>query len=519
MKRLPWHSLMFLLFPVLFMYAQNIEMTKLADIGSPVLKTIAAGIMLFLLSRLVFRSWIKAGILTSVISVLFFSYGAYHNYLYTYSIPFPFKNIRLDHNFYKWSGLVILILTCWRLLKMSAEPLKLNSLLNFISLVLVGISLYNIVSFHLTNSETSKTSKNIHANDSISIPSHRPSIYYLIMDAYGRSDILDHYYGFDNSDFLNFLKEKGFYVATKSHSNYGQTILSLPSSLNMTYLDSIAKTVGTESEDRWPLNKFLDNNKVLEYLKSIGYKSAAFDASMWEVAYLSSVDVFYKTPGSSINMLENELLKSTILNAFYKGKFLQTEPYAHHRKKILNAFDLIAKMPEKKEPYYVHGHILSPHEPFVFDKKGNPVNPDHEYGIWRPFDLKTDNSYFKKAYIEQLQFVNMKLKETIIAILEKSKEKPIIIIQGDHGPSSELRNYKGFSNNDFTERMSILNAYYFPDGDYSALYDSITPVNSFRVIMNKYFNKNYTLLPDLSYFSNWDHPYHFYDVTDSLRRP
>jgi hypothetical protein len=31
------------------------------------------------------------------------------------------------------------------------------------------------------------------------------------------------------------------------------------------------------------------------------------------------------------------------------------------------------------------------------------------------------------------------------------------------------------ANTNFRERMSILNAYYFPDGDYAALYPGITP--------------------------------------------
>jgi hypothetical protein len=41
-----------------------------------------------------------------------------------------------------------------------------------------------------------------------------------------------------------------------------------------------------------------------------------------------------------------------------------------------------------------------------------------------------------------------------------------------------------------------LNTYYFSDGNYSTLYDSISPVNSFRVILNKYFKTGLPLLKD-----------------------
>jgi hypothetical protein len=70
------------------------------------------------------------------------------------------------------------------------------------------------------------------------------------------------------------------------------------------------------------------------------------------------------------------------------------------------------------------------------------------------------------------------------------------------------------------ERMSILNAYYLPDakGD-SPLYQSISPVNSLRVILNTYFDAGLILLPDRSYYSTWPDPFKFVDVTDTVRLP
>jgi hypothetical protein len=67
------------------------------------------------------------------------------------------------------------------------------------------------------------------------------------------------------------------------------------------------------------------------------------------------------------------------------------------------------------------------------------------------------------------------------------------------------------------ERYSILNAYYFPDGNYGALYNSITPVNSFRVVFNQYFGTDLELLEDKNYYATWSRPYVFSDVTDQAR--
>ena len=49
--------------------------------------------------------------------------------------------------------------------------------------------------------------------------------------------MFEYLFKFDNSEFLNELEERGFNVITDSKSNYGGTYTSLPSLLNMKYLD------------------------------------------------------------------------------------------------------------------------------------------------------------------------------------------------------------------------------------------------------------------------------------------
>lgn len=69
------------------------------------------------------------------------------------------------------------------------------------------------------------------------------------------------------------------------------------------------------------------------------------------------------------------------------------------------------------------------------------------------------------------------------------------------------------------EKYPILNAYYFPDNKTEALYDTITPVNSFRVVFNTYFDQNLPLLPDRNYvFEDEDNYYKFIEVTNRIER-
>ena len=57
---------------------------------------------------------------------------------------------------------------------------------------------------------------------------------------------------------------------------------------------------------------------------------------------------------------------------------------------------------------------------------------------------------------------------------------------GDHGVRDDNRPKNFF-------------AVYLPDGGGQALYPSITPVNIFRIIFDKYYGTSYGLLPDVTY--------------------
>jgi hypothetical protein len=79
----------------------------------------------------------------------------------------------------------------------------------------------------------------------------------------------------------------------------------------------------------------------------------------------------------------------------------------------------------------------------------------------------------------------------------------VILLQGDHGATIEYKE-QGI---DPAQRLGILNAYYLPSNSLEAengeqpaelLYPGISPVNSFRLIFDSYFNGDYGLLDDRS---------------------
>lgn len=97
------------------------------------------------------------------------------------------------------------------------------------------------------------------------------------------------------------------------------------------------------------------------------------------------------------------------------------------------------------------------------------------------------------------------------------EESPIIIIQGDTGSAIDV-DWKNPDEMMIKQRMSNLNSYYLPNMNKTLLYETITPVNTFRIIFNLYFDGNYELLEDKMYWSTGEKPYDFKDITEILMK-
>ena len=155
----------------------------------------------------------------------------------------------------------------------------------------------------------------------------------------------------------------------------------------------------------------------------------------------------------------------------------------------------------------------------MLDREGKAVIPD------APFWGLSDGDHFiggaeayYSGYREVLPYLNQVVLQAIDEILANSVEPPIIILQADHGPGSML-NWESPELTCHWERVSILNAYYLPGDTIESLYPSITPVNTFRLIFDRYFGTTFGLLEDRSYYSRWNAPYDFIDVTEVSRQP
>jgi hypothetical protein len=194
------------------------------------------------------------------------------------------------------------------------------------------------------------------------------------------------------------------------------------------------------------------------------------------------------------------------------------DQYSILRKKINFVFDTLADTTKWRAPFIVYAHVMLPHPPFVFGPNGEKILP-----VWKfsTNDLKdfiagggTRDEYVK-IYTGQVEYANKRVIALVDYLLSATKEPPIIILQGDHGPRS-IVDWTNPDKTDWKRCFSILNAYYLPGKDTKGLYKSISPINTFRIIFNHYFGTNYDLLEDKSYFLDKKNPDKIIDVTDRV---
>jgi hypothetical protein len=502
--------------PVLQLFLINVAELDFSEIIRSLFVSTLFAVIVLGVFYLFMRDWLKSSLVASLFILLFFLFGDVTDWIVK---TFGLGPVRSNFLILALVA-VCMVVWIWLIQSRIRNLASVNLYFNLLSVLFLISSVIQMRNYLIENGVSFKPANQPVQVTHVDSVDSRPDIYYIILDAYGRKDVLQTIYDFDNSSFLDTLKARGFYIAQEASSNYIQTMLSLSSSLNMNYIQSL-KADGAEIENRGDLVSILENNKVRSLLAQNGYQTVSFRNEY--KAILPNADIYYDDSESGlvypVTAFESILIDHTmvrvltVLPAFHKA--LIEMPYDTHRHHILSTFQRVKEIPSLDGDYFIYAHIIAPHPPFVFDENGMALSHDE------PFKLADANHFIKdhsrKSYIagyrQQIQYVNRLILETVDVILSQSKTPPIIILQGDHGPGAYLH-WGSLEKTLPGERFSVLNAYYFPDRDYSRLYPSISPINSFRVILDQFFDGDYALLPDRHYYSPWGYPFDFTEVTD-----
>lgn len=489
LRRVPFHPLLIALYPAVALLANNLQEISIEVVVRPLFVSLGAALLLFTVLRLLLRNWERTALLTSFLLVLFFSYG----HIYQLLKPFAFGR----HRFLAPLFGLILLSGAALILRRPKNPAPLTAALNIAAVALLLLPGVQIGSY-LANSAGAARAAQISLLPAQPLqpadPSALPDVYVIVMDTYTRSDALLRDFGYDNSAFVEGLQSLGFTVAECSRPNYNFTMGSLAAVLNFDYLSTIQRDLASSGTDVgiWTV---LKQSRVRQSLEAIGYKTVAFDSG-YEWSRLKDADVYLSLGGDSyalqsVTPFETMLIKSTALLLLTDSQVKAINsrfgavnfPHNDHINLQRYILDQLPQLAADPQPKFVFAHILIPHVPYVFAPDGSIRTDSGFYGGERIEPV--NDQYRIEGYTGEVAFINSQMLPILRQIIADSRVPPVIILMGDHG----LRDQN---------RFQIFNAYYLPAAA-DALYPAITPVNSFRVVFDRYFGTHYGLLPDITY--------------------
>jgi len=515
------HPLLFALYPALAQFAFNAAENAILYGVRVLLISLLAGALVLALAWLAVREGHRAGFLASLFVLLFLTYGHIFNVARGAQVAGVVWGTR-PVVLLACLGVVLLLGSGW-VWKPIHNRGPVTLFMNVVAMASLAWPMLRIGAFlTATAADWVKLGRDPVQFPGVILPAaskESPDIYYIILDGYGREDILREVLDVDTSDFTQSLKSRGFYVASEAQANYSQTALSIASSLNMAYMDPLAERMGPRSRNREPLGELILHSAVRQALEGAGYEMVALDSGHM-YTQVKDADRYLSAFPTTVNEMEGLWLSTTVLAAVEDpGQWgLLLPSYDTHRTHVQFAFDTLRSVGRAPGPQFVYAHIIAPHPPFVFDAQGAPVDPPRPYWPGDGDTYRGTAEEYSTGYSQEVRFVDEQMKIVIDDILSNSNPAPIILIQGDHGSGLHL-NFSSVEKSCLRERMPILSAYYMGGQGEGELYPSISPVNSFRVVFDTVFGADLPLLPDVSLFSAWSSLYDFVDAGDLVDQP
>lgn len=492
------HPFLVPLFPVLFLYAHNQAHLRPGRLPLPLLAVLAGASLLLLVLRWWWRDRQAAAVGVSVTGLWAFAFRPFRELFDALVYLAAGRDLPAWIPALLYAALLAGLLHTLRR-RRSWVPV-LHAGLNGMGLALAAMALWNIGAFEWRQWRAHEAPPVPETTAGAPFAGPRPDIYYVILDSYANEQVLAGLYGFDNGPMTAFLRERGFFVASEARSNYTQTALSLASSLNGDYLDALLRRDHGDEEGRGPLRTLVGESAVFRKLEGMGYAVIPFES------HYDAIDLHdrarYRPLARGPGAFAGHLLGQTPLSLL----FTPDDAVEEFRQTVLDAFDRLERMPAGGPPFLVFAHLLPPHPPFVFAADGTRPPGRTSVSLTDGSQLGMRPEEYRRRYLEQVAFVNGRLRRLVDAVLARPGREAVIILQADHGPGSEL-DHERMEGTNLEERFAILLAVRLPGGAAGPFSPGMTPVNLFRAVFAATFGEPFVPLEDRGYFASWTHPY------------
>ena len=464
-------------FPILYLYGHNVWVLDLASLKVPLGYSLIVAALAYGLFFLLQRNPATASLSAAAFMIFYFTYGLLYQLL--------MKPDKFAVYHFSLLPLVIALAIYAGFFISRMKPGIAVSLRNILLLMSMALVIYNLAV--ITPVEVEKTQQKKAAPIPVSGGSNNngkkyPDIYYIIFDEFAGFPVNSSYFHSNTiAQFETFLQQNHFFVASNSRTVTINTQTEMATRLNLQQY--------TLTDDPSVTNYALDNNRVMQILKSYGYNTAVLNM------FFQGINADYNLPydpqqvsGMAADQFRQAFLGDTMFNAF-SGYFLSaTAAEQKQRDLILYTLNQTTNLPNVKSPKFVYTHLLLPHVPYIFDQNGNLLPPEDNY----------DNHF----YIGQYEYT-AKLAEALITKLLANADPsnpPVIIIQSDEGDRNIQRRDSNnvvlggvLENYPIDNAYYILNAMYLPGYDTSQLPNNLPPIDTFVVVLNHYLDAGITV--------------------------
>ncbi|MEK7599617.1 MAG: hypothetical protein AAB462_01100 [Patescibacteria group bacterium] len=354
----------------------------------------------------------------------------------------------------------------------------------------------------------------------------KPDIYYIVLDRYTNSDVLNKQFKYDNSPFTDFLKDNNFYVNNNANSNYPYTTMSVSSTLNAQYTNKLVTPYKENAvQSRALYHNLIWQSSVVKAIKSQGYKyyslgswyGATYKAPLADRQYINQHVLTVMGKSKTLRGIEASQFAQSPYYRFaqmadvswWPFKIVEQDPIGDLRQQL----DVLNYLSTKEKPggRFIFAHILVPHEPFYYNADGSLSITTNADSVGKPI---------KEKYVAQVKFINTHMQELVSNIQKQSKGQAVVIFNADEGaypqvlndtftkPTGTSSHAEASVNEDenmtiwskpWTDmKFGILQAVHIPRATEDDL-KNLSSVNLFRIVLNRYANYNLDYLPECQF--------------------
>lgn len=492
-QRIPSFPFYIFLIPVFYVWQKLNDYFGLIPLGKalpPAGKYFIITIALFAICWLITQSIRKAALPAAFALLVYLLWGSFHDWLKENITEGFFSSYKFLVSFLA----VIFLFILFYQRRKNKEPIRASRFMNLLFFVFIIIEAGRSIFYIIGNAETKHQ---IYAgmekefdNPSIPMSDSLPDIFLIVFDEYASSRSLKKYLNYDNSAFDSFLVSKGFYLVPESSSNYNSTPHSLGSMLDMNYFPRDMEGVPADSPTLLEGQLAFEESYLPGWLEQNGYEIINLGVMDLKAAKSQHIPFFdrdyYQVFDSQtlINRAGGEIFWH--FPSWFTSLFRTTnqESIEDLVKKVeVNVNGLTEQLTKTSErPRFIYFHAMIPHSPFLFDAKGNILD-----NYFVPPGARRDS-----LYIGQIEYVQS-ISHQLFSNFATQRRPRIICFLGDHGYRD---NHLDYEERIREKQFSNYLAVYFSDQDYAGIYDSMSLVNLFRVISNKYFASQFPLLSD-----------------------